>query len=80
LGASFTTFIRPRGSAEAEPARFEECRWCVAFNVRRRRAAQGGIVASGCFHDSPDRVDNDFWLVDRHDVTGFLRDDQTSSF
>jgi hypothetical protein len=37
-------------------------------------------VASGCFDDSPDRVHNDVWLVDRHDVTGLLSDHQTSSF
>ena len=51
----------------------------VAFNVRRR-GAEGDIVASGCLHDSPDRVHNDLWLVDRHDVTGLLSDHQTSSF
>ncbi len=51
----------------------------VAFNVRSRRAAQGDIVASRCLHDRPDRVHNNLWLVGRHDVTGLVRDDQTSS-
>jgi hypothetical protein len=51
----------------------------VAFNVRRR-SARGDIVPSGCLHDSPDRVHNDLWLVDRHEVTGLLSDRQTSSF
>jgi hypothetical protein len=50
----------------------------AAFNVCRR-SAKGDIVPSGGLHDSPDRVHNDLWLVDRHDVTGFFRDDQTSS-
>jgi hypothetical protein len=53
-------------------------RW-VAVNVRSRRAAKRDIVASGCLHDSPDRVHDDLWLVDRHDVTGPLGDQQTSS-
>ena len=51
----------------------------VAFNVRRR-SAKGDIVPSGCLHDRPNRVDNDLWLVDHHNVTGLLSDDQTSSF
>ena len=42
--------------------------------------AKGNIVASGCLDDNPDRVHNDLWLVDRHNVTGLLGDDQTSSF
>jgi len=50
----------------------------AAFNVCSR-SAKGDIVPSGGLHDSPDRVRNDLWLVDRHDVTGFFRDDQTSS-
>jgi hypothetical protein len=53
-------------------------RW-VAVSVRSRRRAQGNIVASGCLHDSADRVHNDLRLVGRHDVTGLLRDDQASS-
>ena len=51
----------------------------AAFNVRTR-SAKGDIVSSGCLHDSPDRVHNDLWSVDRHDVTGLLSDHQTSSF
>ena len=51
----------------------------VAFNVRTR-SAKGNSVASGCLYDSPDRVHNDVRLVDRHDVTGFLRNKQASSF
>ena len=42
--------------------------------------AKGDIVASGCLHDSADRVHNDLWLVDRHNVAGPLSDHQTSSF
>jgi hypothetical protein len=51
----------------------------AAFNVRTC-SAKGDIVSSGCLHDSPDRVHNDLWLIDRHDVTGLLSDHQTSSF
>ena len=36
-------------------------------------------MASGCLHDNPDRVHNDLWLVDGHDVTGLFSDHQTSS-
>ena len=51
----------------------------AAFKGRSRRGAKGDIVASDCLHDRPDRVHNDLWLVDRHDVTGLLSDHQTSS-
>ena len=27
-------------------------------------------MVSGSFHDNPDRVHNDLWLVDLHDVAG----------
>ena len=54
--------------------------WCVAFNVRSRRAAKRDFVASGRLHDTPDRIHNDFWLVDLHDVTGLWSDHQASSF
>ena len=47
--------------------------------VCNRRGAQADIVTSG-LHDAPDRVHNDLWLVDRHNVTGLSRDHQTSSF
>jgi len=52
----------------------------VAVSVRNRRGAQGNFVASDCLHDSPDRVHDDLWFVDRHNVTGLLSDDQTSAF
>jgi hypothetical protein len=38
------------------------------------------IVASGRLYDRPNRVHDDRWLVDRHDVTGLPGDDQTPSF
>ena len=43
-------------------------------------AAKRDIVASGCLYDRPDGVHNDLRLVDRHNVTGLLSGDQTSSF
>ena len=52
----------------------------IAVSVCNRRGAKGNIVPSGCLHDSPDRVHDDLWLVGRHNVTGLLSDDQTSSF
>jgi hypothetical protein len=39
------------------------------------RRTKGDIVASSDLDDSVDRVHNDLWLVDRHDVTGLLSDD-----
>ena len=49
---------------------------CQAVTVSVcRRGAEGDIAASSRLHDSPDRVNNDLRLVDRHDVTGFFRDD-----
>jgi hypothetical protein len=53
--------------------------WTTA-GVCSRSVAKGNIAASGCLDDSPDRVHDDPWLVDRHDVTGPFGDDQTSSF
>jgi hypothetical protein len=50
-----------------------------AANVRTR-IAKGNSVSSDCLYDSPDRVHNDLWLVDRHHVTGLLSDHQASSF
>ena len=47
----------------------------VAFKVRSRRGAKRDIVVSGSFHDNPDRVHNDLWLVDLHDVAGLFSDD-----
>jgi hypothetical protein len=54
----------------------------VEFTVTgcRRRGAKGDIVAAGCLHDSPDRVSNNFRLIDHHDVTGLSSNHQTSSF
>ena len=42
--------------------------------------AQSGDEAatSRGLHDSADRVHDHFWLIDWHDVTGLLRDDQAS--
>jgi hypothetical protein len=37
------------------------------------------MVASGCFHDSPDRIHNDCRLVDRDNVTGLSSRDQAST-
>lgn len=54
-------------------------RW-VTINVRSRHGTQRDVVASGCLHDTPNRVHNDLWLVDRHHVTGLSSDHQTSSF
>jgi hypothetical protein len=45
-----------------------------------RRGAKRDVVASGYLDGSPDRVHNDLWFVGRHNVTGMLSDDQTSSF
>jgi hypothetical protein len=45
----------------------------VGHGHRLRRAwRKGDSVASCCLHDSPDRVHDDVWLVDRQNVTGLL--------
>jgi hypothetical protein len=64
-------------------------RWRVAFGLATRwvivtactgSGAQWDVVASGRLYDSPDRIHNDRRLVDRDNVTGLLRRDQTSTF
>jgi len=67
--------MRTRRSCEIPGALL---RW-FALDVRSRRGARKDIVASNCLHDSADRLHNDLWLLDRHDVTGVLSDHQTSS-
>ena len=44
------------------------------------RVAKRDIVTSRRLHDHSDRVNDDLRLIDGHDVTGVLSDDQTSSF
>jgi hypothetical protein len=52
--------------------------WTTA-GVCSRSVAKGNIAASGGLDDSPDRLHDDPWLVDRHDVAGVFSDDQASS-
>ena len=43
-------------------------------------AAKGDFVTSRGLHYHPDRVRDDLWLIDGHDVTGVVSDYETSSF
>ena len=67
------------GKASVDPRLRSFPKW-KAWTVCRERGAEGNIVASCDRHDGPDRAHNHRWLVDRDNVTGLLRRDQTSPF
>jgi hypothetical protein len=69
LGSKYCDRARRFGlGADSSP------KWVMDTACSGRRT-KGDIVASSGLYDSADRVHNDFWLIDRHDVTGLLSDD-----